>query len=106
MERITSMKMLRYILFDEDLRLCGRNSKQYFEIIEASGGIVKNESGEILFIFRNGIWDLPKGKIEDNESREEAGLREVEEECGFRSLKLGHFIGTTYHLYDEKESQY
>ncbi len=73
--------------------------RQHFKIIEASGGIVKNEMGQILFIFRNGIWDLPKGKIEVGERKEEAGLREVEEECGFTSLTLGKFIGTTYHLY-------
>ncbi len=34
-----------------------------FKIIEAAGGIVKNEKGESLFIFRRGKWDLPKGKI-------------------------------------------
>jgi 8-oxo-dGTP pyrophosphatase MutT (NUDIX family) len=105
LEKLLSMKHAEVYLFDEDLQAMWKEFKQYFKIIEASGGIVKNESGEILFIFRNGIWDLPKGKIEINESREEAGLREVKEECGFRSLKLGDFIGTTYHLYDEKESQ-
>jgi 8-oxo-dGTP pyrophosphatase MutT (NUDIX family) len=34
-----------------------------FKIIEAAGGVVKNGRGEILFIFRRGKWDLPKGKI-------------------------------------------
>src|SRR6266850_8559281 len=33
------------------------------KIIEAAGGLVKNSKGGILFIFRNGKWDLPKGKI-------------------------------------------
>jgi len=105
LEKLLSMKHTEVYLFDKDLQAMWKEFKEYFKIIEASGGIVKNESGEILFIFRNGIWDLPKGKIEINESREEAGLREVEEECGFTSLSLGKFIGTTYHLYDEKESQ-
>ena len=34
-----------------------------FKIIEAAGGLVKNDKGENLFIFRRGKWDLPKGKI-------------------------------------------
>jgi len=105
LEQLLSLKHAKVYLIDKDLQAMWKEFKQYFKIIEASGGIVKNESGEVLFIFRNGIWDLPKGKIEINESREEAGLREVEEECGFTSLTLGSFIGTTYHLYDEKESQ-
>jgi 8-oxo-dGTP pyrophosphatase MutT (NUDIX family) len=39
-----------------------------FKIIEAAGGIVKNEKGDILFIFRRGKWDLPKGKISADRS--------------------------------------
>src|SRR4051812_24080267 len=41
--------------------------KQLFRIfilIEASGGLIKNEKGEYLLIYRKGKWDLPKGKIE------------------------------------------
>ena len=98
-------KQGQLVLFDEDLNAMWKEFGKHFEIIEAAGGIVKNESNEILFILRNGIWDLPKGKIETNESKEETGLREVEEECGFTSLDLGNFIGTTYHTYNEKESQ-
>jgi len=51
---------------------------------------------------RHGVWDLPKGKIEIEESKEDAGLREVKEECGFTSLTINGFVGTTYHLYEEK----
>ena len=40
-----------------------------FKIIEAAGGIVKNEKGESLFILRRGKWDLPKGKIAVRRSR-------------------------------------
>lgn len=92
-------------LYHEDLDLMWEEFRGYFKIIEAAGGIVKNQAGQMLFIFRNGIWDLPKGKIEPNESKEDAGVREVEEECGFGSLDLGDFIGVTYHIYEEKESQ-
>ena len=32
--------------------------------IAASGGVVFNEFNEVLFIYRRGFWDLPKGKID------------------------------------------
>jgi 8-oxo-dGTP pyrophosphatase MutT (NUDIX family) len=105
LDRILSMTNVKVYLIDEDLEGMWSEFKQHFKIIEASGGIVKNDLGQILFIFRNGIWDLPKGKIEAGETKEEAGLREVEEECGLSSLTLGNFIETTYHLYKEKETE-
>src|SRR5690606_11289672 len=37
----------------------------------AGGGKVYNDKGEVLFIYRNDKWDLPKGKIEGVESIEE-----------------------------------
>lgn len=104
-ERILSLNKSKVYLIDDDLESMWEEFKQNLMIIEASGGIVKNDKDQVLFIFRNGVWDLPKGKIEDGERREEAALREVEEECGFRSVKLGKFIGATYHLYTEKGSE-
>lgn len=70
-----------------------------FKVIEAAGGLVYNDKKELLFIFRNGVWDLPKGKVEKGESIEKAALREVEEECGVIDLKLGKFLDKTYHIY-------
>ncbi len=52
----------------------------YFRFIKAAGGLVKNSDDKFLFIKRWGIWDLPKGKVEKNESLERAAIREVEEE--------------------------
>ena len=40
-------------------------------IIIAGGGIVTNELGELLMIFRRGKWDLPKGKLDKGESIED-----------------------------------
>lgn len=74
-----------------------------FTVIEAAGGIVKNENNKILFIHRLGKWDLPKGKLEPNESLENAAVREVEEETGIQNLKLKHFINSTYHIYRDKK---
>ena len=74
---------------------------KHFTIIEAAGGIVQNEKKDILFIFRRGKWDLPKGKLEKKETPETAAAREVEEETGVKDLKLKKKIGETYHTYDE-----
>ena len=68
-------------------------------LIEAAGGLVKNETGGYLFIFRNGKWDIPKGKIEKDEKVKEAAVREVEEECGIKVSELGTKICKTYHSY-------
>ena len=54
--------------------------------VPAAGGIVQNEHREVLFIFRKGKWDLPKGKMEKAERPEVAAIREVEEECGVTGL--------------------
>jgi len=68
-------------------------------VIEAAGGLVKNEKKEFLFIYRNDTWDLPKGKIEKGETIKDAAVREVEEECGIVVKKLGKRICKTYHAY-------
>ncbi|MBC3757370.1 NUDIX domain-containing protein [Hyunsoonleella sp. SJ7] len=67
--------------------------------VEAGGGKVYNDKGKILFIFRNGKWDLPKGKIEKKEGIEEAAIREVEEETGVEGLKIVKPLETTYHIF-------
>ncbi|QTD37166.1 NUDIX domain-containing protein [Polaribacter batillariae] len=70
-----------------------------FTIVSAAGGLVLNDKKEVLFIFRNGIWDLPKGRIEKGEQIKEAAIREVEEECGIFGLKIVKPLLTTYHVY-------
>ena len=69
------------------------------KVIEAAGGLVKNEQDKYLLIFRRGKWDLPKGKIDEGETIEEAALREVTEETGLKDIHIGKFIGNTYHIY-------
>ena len=56
-------------------------------------------------IYRNGFWDLPKGKLEPGESRKECAVREVSEEIGYTPAggwKPGLFLGVTDHQYDLK----
>ncbi len=65
----------------------------------AGGGKAYNAKNEILFIYRNDKWDLPKGKIEGKESIEETAIREVEEEPGVTGLKISKPLPTTYHIF-------
>ncbi len=65
----------------------------------AGGGKVYNGNNDILFIYRNNKWDLPKGKIEGNESIESTAIREVEEETGVKGVSITKPLETTYHLF-------
>lgn len=71
--------------------------KSVFTIVKAGGGIVE-KGEEILLIFRLGKWDLPKGKLEDNESAKQGAHREVEEETGVL-VNTGTKICSTWHTY-------
>lgn len=89
------------IVLHDNLDELKKSFFKHFTIIEAAGGIVQNDKKDILFIFRRGKWDLPKGKLEKKESPETAAAREVEEETGVKDLQLKKKIGETYHTYDE-----
>jgi len=83
----------------EDVEALFTEFKRQFKFIEAAGGLVFNQKNEILAIHRLGKWDLPKGKVEDGETINEAAIREVEEECGISNLKLSDELESTYHTY-------
>ena len=72
--------------------------KSKIKVIFASGGIVKNDNNQILFIYRRGKWDLPKGKAEKGESIRETAVREVIEETGIEKLKIDKFFSNTFHI--------
>ena len=99
---ITKIKKL--YIFHNDLDHAFSGFKSCFEYIEASGGLVTNPEGKLLFIKRKGKWDLPKGKIEANETPELAGVREVAEETGTVDLERGDLIHETYHLYQQDQT--
>lgn len=84
----------------EDYKKSFNDFKTHFKLIKAAGGVVRNKKNELLFIYRLGKWDLPKGKLELNESIEEAAVREVEEECGLNSLTILDSLPDTYHVYE------
>jgi 8-oxo-dGTP pyrophosphatase MutT (NUDIX family) len=80
-----------------------RNFFSLFKTVEAAGGVVRNEKDELLFIFRFGKWDLPKGKFSGpGETPEQAALREVREETGLRKIRVSRDLSPTYHIYYEK----
>lgn len=99
----TSVKELN--VFGENLDEIWAEFQKLFRIIEAAGGIVSNPEQDILFIRRLGKWDLPKGKMEKGESREESAVREIEEETGLKDVELKNFINTTYHIYVERNGE-
>lgn len=74
-------------------------------VTAAGGYIVRRGAGEpeVLVIFRRGVWDLPKGKLDAGETVEECALREVREEIGIEDVHLHQPVGTTEHGYDDKE---
>ncbi|MFL9833461.1 NUDIX hydrolase [Chryseobacterium terrae] len=89
-------------VYGEQIDEIWENFKKLFRIIEAAGGIVNKPNGDTLFIRRLGKWDLPKGKMEKGESREESAIREIEEETNLQNVELRDFINTTYHIYTER----
>jgi len=86
-------------IFHDDIVMLFEEFKACFHVIEAGGGLVLNEQGEFLSIFRNGVWDLPKGKLEKGEDFAGAALREAEEETGLRGLQIVEPLMSTYHTY-------
>jgi 8-oxo-dGTP pyrophosphatase MutT (NUDIX family) len=76
-----------------------------YTILKAAGGVVINkQTNKLLMIFRNGKWDLPKGKIESGEEADVAAVREVYEETGIGELKLSKQIKTSFHTYPYKDT--
>ncbi len=72
-----------------------------FVLVKAGGGLVRNSEGKYLFIFRRGVWDLPKGKLDPGETIEQCAVREVGEETGLLRVQLDTPLLVTYHTYDE-----
>ncbi len=73
----------------------------HYRTVKAAGGVVEAPDGELLAIFREGRWDLPKGMVERGETLAEAAIREVAEETGICNVALNKLITKTYHIYDK-----
>jgi len=93
-------KIDKVFLYHPNKKKILKTLKKKITVIRAAGGLVYNSKEEILFIFRNEKWDLPKGGIEKNESKKQAAIREVEEETGVKNLKIIEKINKTYHIFE------
>ena len=89
------------ILIHNNLEALKKAFYKKFILIKAAGGLVTNEKGDILFIFRKNKWDLPKGKLEDGEAIESCAVRETEEETGLKGVAMEKPLLTSHHTYDE-----
>lgn len=98
---LSENSICNYFILTKDINQAFKRIKTSLKVIEAAGGLVKNEEGDYLFIFRRGKWDLPKGKIEIGENVKDAAIREVEEECGITVKQIGRIICKTYHVYEQ-----
>ncbi|WP_370476891.1 NUDIX hydrolase [Tamlana flava] len=92
-----SLEEIRLIHKNKD-KLLKRFLKKLPNVV-AGGGKVYNSRGEVLFIYRNDKWDLPKGKAERRESIEKTAIREVTEETGVAGLEITKPLETTYHIF-------
>ena len=72
-------KLKEIILHAEEPKLIIEALNTQIKEISAGGGVVFNEFNEVLFIYRRGFWDLPKGKIDPGETIEQTAVREVED---------------------------
>jgi 8-oxo-dGTP pyrophosphatase MutT (NUDIX family) len=97
--KIYTNKIHKAFLYHPDEKSILKTLKSKIPVEKAGGGLVYNQNGEVLFIYRNKKWDLPKGGIEKGEEIEQTALREVEEETGVGKLKIIRKLGKTYHIF-------
>lgn len=87
------------LIYASNLKELLKDFFDFYKIIEAAGGLVLNEKQEILAIYRLGVWDLPKGKVEKGETLDAAAIREVQEETGLQAIELKRHLIDTHHTY-------
>jgi len=104
-KQIEREHLLEAYIYKKDLDSLLTSFIGYFKHIEAAGGIVRNDKQEYLFIYRNEVWDLPKGKLEKQEKKQEAAIREVEEETGVQNISIVKPLNNTYHMYTYKNER-
>lgn len=94
-----------YLLMTADEQALLAALQRIYRPLDAAGGLVTNPAGEVLLIFRRRKWDLPKGKVDEGETPEQAALREVREETGLSRIRIEAPLVHTWHGYREKTDQ-
>jgi 8-oxo-dGTP pyrophosphatase MutT (NUDIX family) len=97
-------KVLNFGLISPDPEATFKEFVENYTVIQAAGGLVFSKEGQLLTIKRNGVWDMPKGKIEKHEDQRAAALREVMEETGINMINISEKAGETYHAYFEDDA--
>lgn len=68
------------------------------------GGVILNERNEILLLkrreddFMGGIYEIPSGNLENDESIQDGLIREIKEETAYDVSNIGVFINTFDYL--------
>lgn len=88
--------------FKKDAEKCFETFQSIHQIIIAAGGLVIDDQERLLVIKRLNKWDLPKGKVEENENIKEAAVREVAEECGLKDVSIIGTLPDSWHCYTLK----
>lgn len=76
-------------------------------MIDVVAAIIRNDEGKILIAQRNlnksqgGLWEFPGGKIESNETKEEAIVREIKEELNMDIVCDSYFDEKVYEYSDK-----
>lgn len=76
-------------------------------MINVVAAVIKDDSGKILITQRNlkkpqgGLWEFPGGKIEPNETKEQAIIREIKEELTI-DINVKNYIDEKIFTYPEK----
>jgi 8-oxo-dGTP pyrophosphatase MutT (NUDIX family) len=97
--KIFQNKVQKAYLYHPDEKEIMKTLKSKIPVSKAGGGLVYNKKGQVLFIFRGGKWDLPKGGTEKGEEIEDTAMREVEEETGVNKLTITKKLQKTYHVF-------
>ncbi len=77
-------------------------------MINVVAAVIKDDSGKILITQRNlkksqgGLWEFPGGKIEPNETKEQAIVREIKEELTI-DINVKNYIDEKIFTYPEKD---
>lgn len=78
-------------------------------IKEHSAGVIVyytdryNQRTYLLLHYLSGHWDLPKGKLENEETEQEAALRELKEETGLTTSLLPNFSQSLSYIFKNRD---